>query len=108
MVDINNDGWLDIYVCAVVGIHGFMGQMSCISIKRMALLKNKPQVWFSNSNYSTSAAFFDYDKDGDLDMYLLNHGIHKTSNFFGVDRRDSFSEMSSDKFFKNDNGFLST
>ena len=38
-------------------------------------------------NYSTSSAFFDYDKDGDLDMYLLNHGIHNTSNFFELNVR---------------------
>ena len=37
-------------------------------------------------------------------MYLLNHGIHNTSNFFGVERRDSYNEMSSDKFYKNENG----
>ena len=105
MVDINNDGWLDIYVCAVVGIHGFMGQNELYINQKDGTFKEQASKYgLAIQNYSTSAAFFDYDKDGDLDMYLLNHGIHKTSNFFGVDRRDSFSEMSSDKFFKNENG----
>ena len=105
MVDINNDGWLDIYVCAVVGIHGFMGQNELYINQKDGTFKEQASKYgLAIQNYSTSSAFFDYDKDGDLDMYLLNHGIHKTSNFFGVDRRDSFSEMSSDKFFKNENG----
>lgn len=107
MVDINNDGWLDIYVCAVVGIHGFMGQNELYINQKDGTFKEQASAYgLAIQNYSTSTAFFDYDKDGDLDMYLLNHGIHKTSNFFGVDRRDSFSEMSSDKFFKNDDGFF--
>lgn len=105
MVDINNDGWLDIYVCAVVGIHGFMGQNELYINQKDGTFKEQASKYgLAIQNYSTSAAFFDYDKDGDLDMYLLNHGIHKTSNFFGIGRRDSFSEMSSDKFFKNENG----
>ena len=107
IVDINNDGWLDICVCAVVGIHGFMGQNELYINQKDGTFKEQASKYgLAIQNYSTSAAFFDYDKDGDLDMYLLNHGIHKTSNFFGVDRRDSFSEMSSDKFFKNDDGFF--
>lgn len=107
MVDINNDGWLDIYVCAVVGIHGFVGQNELFINQKDGTFKEQAAAYgLAIQNYSTSTAFFDYDKDGDLDMYLLNHGIHKTSNFFGVDRRDSFSDLSSDKFFKNDNGLF--
>ena len=107
MVDINNDGWLDIYVCAVVGIHGFVGQNELFINQKDGTFKEQAAAYgLAIQKYSTSTAFFDYDKDGDLDMYLLNHGIHKTSNFFGVDRRDSFSDLSSDKFFKNDNGLF--
>lgn len=105
MVDINSDGWLDIYVCAVVGIHGFMGHNELFINQKDGTFKEQASSYgLAIQNYSTSAAFFDYDKDGDLDMYLLNHGIHKTSNFLGVDRRDNFSKMSSDRLFKNKNG----
>ena len=107
MVDVNNDGWLDIYVCAVVGIHGFMGQNELfINQRDGTFIEQAASYGLAIQSYSTSSAFFDYDKDGDLDMYLLNHGIHKTSNFLGIDRRDNFNEMSSDKFFKNDDGFF--
>ena len=105
MVDINNDGWLDIYVCSVVGIHGFVGHNELYINQQDGTFKEEASSYgLAIQNYSTSSAFFDYDKDGDLDMYLLNHGIHNTSNFFGVERRDSYNEMSSDKFYKNENG----
>jgi hypothetical protein len=38
-------------------------------------------------NYSSSAAFFDYDLDGDLDMYLLNHAVHSEQSFGNADVR---------------------
>ena len=53
--------------------------------------------------FSTQAGFFDYDKDGDLDMYLMNHSLHhngtfgKRSNF--INKTDS---ISGDKLFRND------
>lgn len=107
MVDINNDGWLDIYVCAVVGIHGFMGHNELYINQQDGTFKEAAAGYgLAIQNYATSAAFFDYDKDGDLDMYLLNHGIHDTSHYFGVDRRDSFNEMSSDKLYKNEDGMF--
>ena len=105
MVDITTDGWLDIYVCSVVGIHGFVGHNELYINQQDGTFREQASSYgLAIQNYSTSSAFFDYDKDGDLDMYLLNHGIHNTSNFFGVERRDSYNEMSSDKFYKNENG----
>ena len=86
MADVNGDGKLDIYVC-------YSGKFS--GEKRMNQLfinegndKNQipkfseqaQQYGIADSSYSTQAYFFDYDKDGDLDMLLLNHDIKFHSN----------------------------
>lgn len=107
MIDINHDGWLDIYVCAVVGIHGFMGHNELYINQQDGTFKEEAKSYgLDIQSYATSAAFFDYDKDGDLDMYLLNHSIHNTSNYLGESSRNSFNKMSSDKLYKNENGFF--
>ncbi len=105
MVDINNDGWLDIYVCSVNGIHGFEDITNYMLIKKMEHLKEQAAKYgLALQNYSVSAAFFDYDKDGDLDVYILNHGLHKTSNYSNFENSEGRDEMSSDKLLRNDNG----
>ena len=105
LVDINNDGWLDIYVCAVVGIHGFMGHNELYINQRDGTFKEAAADYgLDIQNYATSAVFFDYDRDGDLDMYLLNHGIHNTNNYLGVEERSDFNKMTSDKLYNNEDG----
>src|SRR5207237_2000369 len=87
VVDINNDGLLDIYVCRV-------GQYETLHSKNQFLInqgidKNGVPQFVDKaadygldfSGFSTQAAFFDYDNDGDLDMFLLNHSVHQNNNF---------------------------
>ena len=105
MVDVNNDGWLDIYVCAVVGIHGFRGYNELYINQQDGTFKEQAvRYGLALQNYSVSAAFFDYDRDGDLDMYLLNHGLHNTSNYSNFENDEERNEMSSDKLLRNDDG----
>ena len=74
MIDINNDLWLDIYVCR-------SGHSDPTSRRNLLFINNQDgtfqekavQYGLADTSYSTQAAFFDYDRDGDLDMYLLNH-----------------------------------
>ncbi len=74
MVDINHDGYLDLYVCR-------SGNYLPTKRKNLLFINNgdltfteSAQPWgIADTSYSTQAAFFDHDKDGDLDMYLLNH-----------------------------------
>jgi len=79
MADVNGDGLLDIYVC-------YSGSVSPDKLKNQLFInkganangvpqfeEKAEQYGLANSSTSTQAAFFDYDRDGDLDMFLLNH-----------------------------------
>jgi len=103
--DVNGDGFLDVYVCAVVGLHGFNG--------RNELYINNGDETFTESavkykldfqTYSSSAAFLDYDLDGDLDIYLLNHAVHTDDSYKGVSIRQKRNEKTGDKLLRNDGG----
>ncbi len=76
MADVNGDGWLDIYVCNSGDVDG--------NNRKNELLINNGNLTFTekaheynldNEGYSTHAAFFDYDGDGDLDCYILNNSF---------------------------------
>ena len=105
MADVNGDGFLDIYVCAVVGINGFEGHNELfINNKDNTFTESAAQYGLDLDNYSSSAAFFDFDGDGDLDMYLLNHAVHSESSFGNAEIRNKRSYECGDKLFRNDNG----
>ena len=88
MADVNGDGFLDIYVCAVVGIHGLKGANELyINNGDNTFTEESAKYGLDFKNYSTTAAFFDYDNDGDLDMYLLNHAVHSQNSFGKADIR---------------------
>ncbi|MBG6110508.1 hypothetical protein IWX84_001387 [Flavobacterium sp. CG_9.10] len=105
MADVNGDGFLDIYVCAVVGINGFEGHNELfINNKDNTFTESAAQYGLDLDNYSSSAAFFDFDGDGDLDMYLLNHAVHSESSFGNAEIRNKRNYECGDKLFRNDNG----
>ena len=77
MVDINNDGWMDIYVCCSNNVDSpelrsnlFFINQGDMTFKEMGKAMN-----VADTSFSTHAAFLDYDNDGDLDLYVLNHPI---------------------------------
>lgn len=74
MVDINNDGWLDIYLCRSVSANeNDRKNVLLINNKNNTFTDRAAEYGLDDSGYSQHAVFFDYDNDMDLDMYLLNH-----------------------------------
>lgn len=105
MADVNGDGYLDIYVCAVVGIHGLKGKNELfINNGDLTFTEEGEKYLLDFQNYSTTAAFFDYDNDGDLDMYLLNHSVHTDNSYGPADIRNDRTDESGDKLLRNDDG----
>lgn len=107
LVDINADGWLDIYVCRSAA--------SNPKLRRNLLFVNNKNLTFTNRaadyglddpGYSTQAAFFDYDRDGDLDCFLLNHSVQEFAGFsrmIGTYKQQANPDYTS-KLYQNQNG----
>ncbi|HET7372865.1 MAG TPA: CRTAC1 family protein, partial [Gemmatimonadaceae bacterium] len=104
MADVNGDGYVDIYVSGVsyLGVHG-----------RNVLYINNHDGTFSDrtkeygldfEGYSTQALFFDYDGDGDLDMYLLNHSVHTEHGSGSAASRSERNPRAGDRLYRNDGG----
>ena len=105
MVDINNDGWLDIYVNAVVGINGFDGYNELyINNQDNTFTESARAYNLDFDTYSSSTAFFDYDLDGDLDLYILNHAVHTQNSFGNSSLRNERNYESGDRLMRNEGG----
>lgn len=109
VVDINNDGLLDIYVCRVGNhetLHSHNLLLVCQGIDSNGIphYEDKAKEYgLDFSGFSTQAVFFDYDMDGDLDMYLLNHSIHQNGAFGSrSDKLKTFNPLSGDRLYRND------
>lgn len=105
MGDVNGDGLLDIYVCAVVGLNGFNGHNELYINQGNGNFKESAADYgLDFESYSSNAAFLDYDMDGDLDMYLLNHAVHTQESFGKADLRYERNYETGDKLLRNDDG----
>ncbi|HEY5688138.1 MAG TPA: VCBS repeat-containing protein [Yeosuana sp.] len=103
MGDVNGDGFLDIYVCAVVGINGFNGFNELyINNGNNTFTESASQYGLDFDTFSSSAAFLDFDLDGDLDMYILNHAIHTQESFGKASLRNKRNYQTGDKLLRND------
>ena len=106
MADVNGDGWIDIYVCRVNHLtktgHNqlYMNQMD-------GTFKEESQRYgLDFEGLSTHSAWLDYDLDGDLDLYLLNHAIHSPDSYMASWGRMIDAPRVGDKLYRQDDGYF--
>ena len=106
MVDINADGWLDIYVCNSGDVKGDNKQNEFFINNGDGTFSEQAEAYgLADRGFSTHAAFFDYDKDGDLDVYLLNNSYRSIGSFnLQKNERNIRDNLGGDKLLRNDNG----
>ncbi len=105
MVDINADGWLDIYVCYSGRLPGAQRANELFINNGDLTFTEQASAWnLADTSYTTHATFFDYDRDGDLDCYLLNHNIKTYRNFEVNAMRNTPDAAAGDKLLRNDGG----
>ena len=107
IVDINNDGWLDMYVCK-------SGQLDPVNRKNVLYINNgdltfterASEYGLDHDGYSSQALFLDFDRDGDLDMFLANLGPAENTSFKNDanELRKLSDPYKGDKLFENING----
>lgn len=113
VVDINGDGWLDLYVCKSGDVHGdnrhnelFINQgivqQENSELPKISFIEQSKEYGLDDIGLSTHAAFFDYDLDGDLDCYLLNNSFRSVGNYdLKPNQRENRDPEGGNKLFKN-------
>jgi len=110
IVDVNADGWLDIYVCKSGNpetknrrneLFINSGRLDANGVPRFL---NEAAEWgIDDLGLSVNATFFDFDRDGDLDIYLLNNSITPTEIVLDAKKglRNIYDEQGGNKLYEN-------
>jgi enediyne biosynthesis protein E4 len=105
MVDVNGDGLLDIYVCKG-GKPGGANRHNELFINNgdLTFTEKSKEYGLDITGLSIHAAFLDYDKDGDLDCYVLNNSMRSVGGFDLKEDLRNVPSNEGNKFLKNENG----
>ncbi len=104
IVDINGDGFKDIYLSVVSGYRSFKGKNQLyINNGNLTFTESAADYGIDFAGLSTQASFFDYDKDDDLDLFILTHSVHSTDTYGDSTQRFKYSHDAGDHLFRNDN-----
>lgn len=105
IADVNGDGWLDIYVC-------YSGNLAPEKRRNQLFINNgnltftdrAAEFGLADPGHSTMAVFFDMDRDGDLDAYILNHNVKQFRNFDAAFVKNQVDPDAGDHLYENRNG----
>ena len=107
MADVNGDGKLDIYICRSADANAERRKnLLYINNGDLNFSEQAAQYGLADNGYSTQAAFFDYDKDGDLDIFLINHSLKEYAGdvFTNPTLRKERQPAYASKLYRNDEG----
>ena len=107
MIDINTDGWLDIYVCAAGAPADSKKRQNLLFINQHdgTFKEQSEQYGLADLGHSTQAYFWDYDRDNDLDVYVVNHRIDfKNNSKIDSEIARDIQPATSDQLYQNNNG----
>ncbi len=104
MADVNGDGRLDIYVCNSGDVSGDNKQNELFINQGDGTFAEQAETWgIADQGLSTHGVFFDYDRDGDLDLYLLNNSFRAIGSFNLMrNERDTRDPVGGDKLYRNE------
>ena len=103
MADVNGDGLMDIYVCAVQGEHNLHGRNELyINNGNGSFTESAEKYGLALAAFSTQAVFFDYDHDGDLDCFILNQSHHPNENMVDTSNRRKYDTNAGSRLYRND------
>lgn len=102
MEDLNNDGFMDIYV-SKVGNYKELKAHNLLYINQgnNSFVESASTYGLDFSGLSTQASFFDYDNDGDMDVYLMNHSVHTPRSYGKTSKRQEVDSLAGDRFYEN-------
>jgi len=106
MEDFNNDGKLDIYICRSADINPEMRKnLLFINNGNLTFTDKAEEYGLADNGYSTQASFLDYDKDGDLDCFIINHSVQKYTAGVqdNIELRNEKNPDYASKLYRNDN-----
>ena len=109
IADVNGDGRLDVYVCHAgrdgkrranqLFINQGIGEDSVPTFREMAA-----EYGVQDGGYSTQAAFLDYDRDGDLDLFIVNNSPRDVTSFGLTNTRHVRDRLGGARLYRNDGG----
>ncbi len=110
MVDINGDGWLDIFVCRSGDLiyEEQLSNLLFINNQDNTFTESAVKYGLTDKRRTKSALFFDYDNDNDLDLYLVNRPVQLDQPTFSREEllRIKKHGPDGDQFYENQQGFF--
>ena len=109
LADVNGDGWLDIYLC-YSGIGSEESRKNQLFINQGAVnnkwsgkfIEQAELYGVADAGYTTQASFLDYDQDGDLDLFVLNHNLKNYERKEAAFMKAAVDALAGDRLYRND------